>query len=51
MIYDTVVVKELEDEFLKDLEVSVRLEEDVYAARPWPGQLAENAARLFSPIL
>lgn len=51
MLYDGPLVAELEAEFLKDLEVSVRLDKDVFGSRPWAGRLAENAARLFSPIL
>jgi cardiolipin synthase A/B len=49
--FDATVVEELERAYLRDLEVSVRLEPAVFAARPFIGRLAENAARLFSPIL
>jgi cardiolipin synthase len=51
LIYDAAVVAEMEAEFLKDLEWSVRLDEKVFAARPFAGRLAENAARLMSPVL
>ena len=51
LIYDGPAVAELEAAFLKDLDVSVQLDKDEYSKRPWVGQLAENAARLFSPIL
>jgi cardiolipin synthase len=50
-LFDAALVEELEREFLRDLEVSVRLDPTVYAARPLVGRIAENAARLFSPIL
>jgi cardiolipin synthase len=50
-LFDEALVAELEREFLNDLEVSVRLDHAVFAARPFFGRLAENAARLFSPIL
>ena len=50
-LFDEPLVAELEHEFLKDLEVSVRLDPVVFAARPFFGRLAENASRLFSPIL
>ncbi len=50
-LFDPVLVQELEREYLNDLELSVRLDPAVYAARPVLGRLAENAARLFSPIL
>ena len=42
---------ELEAAFLKDLEWSVRLEPQVYAARPLAARMAENAARLLSPVM
>jgi cardiolipin synthase len=45
------VVKELERAFLADLEWSVRIDPEVYANRPLFGRLAENACRLFSPVL
>jgi len=51
LIYDPNAVAELEDQFLKDLEVSVRLDPAVYAARPFASRMAENAARLMSPVL
>ncbi|MFO0822098.1 MAG: cardiolipin synthase [Gemmataceae bacterium] len=49
--FDAGVVAEMEQAYLKDLEVSLRLDLEVYAARPVVSRLAENAARLFSPIL
>jgi hypothetical protein len=33
------------------LEVSVRIDPEVFAARPLVARMAENAARLMSPIL
>jgi cardiolipin synthase len=50
-LFDPTLVEELENAFLKDLTVSVRIDPLTYANRPWVSQLAENAARLFSPIL
>jgi cardiolipin synthase len=50
-LFDSRLVAELEGEFLNDLEKSVRLDPAVFAGRPFFGRLAENAARLFSPIL
>jgi cardiolipin synthase len=50
-LFDPKLVEELEREYLRDLEVSVRLNSEVYASRPILGRIAENAARLFSPIL
>ena len=49
--FDTAVVSDLEAAFLKDLEWSVRIDPEVYATRPLLGRLAENACRLFSPVL
>jgi cardiolipin synthase len=51
LFYDSAVVAEMEAEFLKDLEWSVRLDEKVFAERPFASRLAENAARLMSPVL
>jgi cardiolipin synthase len=45
------VVKELEAIFLHDLSESVVLRPDEYARRPLVSRLAENASRLFSPVL
>lgn len=50
-IFDPAVVAELEQQFVRDLAVSVRIDPQVYAGRPGVARLAENAARLFSPIL
>jgi cardiolipin synthase len=51
LVYDPAAVAELEGYFLDDLTWSVRLDPEVYARRPRIGRLAENAARLFSPVL
>jgi cardiolipin synthase len=50
-LFDPALVKQLEEAYLRDLQTSIRLESDVFAARPFVSRLAENAARLFSPIL
>lgn len=49
--FDSEVVRQMEDAFLKDLEWSVRIDPDVFVTRPLIGRLAENACRLFSPVL
>jgi cardiolipin synthase len=49
--FDAGVVGELERAYLADLEWSVRIDPEVYANRPLAGRLAENACRLFSPVL
>lgn len=49
--FDAGVVRELEEAYLRDLEWSVRIDPEVYATRPLVGRLAENACRLFSPVL
>ncbi len=51
LIYDARAVAELEAQYSKDLELSVQLDPAVYAARPYSARLAENAARLMSPVL
>jgi cardiolipin synthase len=51
LLYDAAAVAELEGHFLDDLGWSVRLDPEVYARRPRIARLAENAARLFSPVL
>lgn len=50
-LFDSALTAELEAEYLKDLENSVRLDPEVFAARPVVARVAENAARLFSPVL
>ncbi len=49
--FDAGLVKQLEAAYLTDLGQSVRLDREVYANRPLIGRLAENACRLFSPVL
>ncbi len=49
--FDAGVVRELEGAYLKDLEWAVRIDPAVFASRPLMGRLAENACRLFSPVL
>jgi cardiolipin synthase len=51
LIYDPAAVEELEQHYLKDLESSVRIDPAVFATRPFASRLAENAARLMSPVL
>lgn len=51
LIYDPAEVAKLEEQYLKDLEWSVRLAPEAYSHRPLAGRLAENAARLMSPVL
>ena len=51
LLYDAAAVAELEAAYLRDLEGSVRLEPGVYANRPFSSRMAENAARLLSPVL
>jgi cardiolipin synthase len=49
--FDPAIVAELEREFLADLEWSIRLNPETYATRPLLSRVAENASRLFSPVL
>ena len=49
--FDPTLTRELEEAFLKDLEWSVRLDPELYPTRPFVSRLAENACRLFSPVL
>lgn len=49
--FDAGVTAALEAAFLADLEWSVRIDPAVYATRPLLGRIAENACRLFSPVL
>lgn len=51
LVYDPAVVAELEEHFLRDLEWAVRIDPDVFAHRPFVSRLAENAARLLSPVM
>jgi len=45
------VQAELEKAFLDDLQVSIRLDPETYAHRPFVAKMAENACRLLSPVL
>jgi cardiolipin synthase A/B len=45
------VQAELERAFLRDLEVSIRLDPEVFAGRPFVAKMAENVCRLMSPVL
>jgi cardiolipin synthase A/B len=51
LFYSTKEVDELEEQFRRDLEQSVRLELKAFAKRPWTERLLENFCRLFSPVL
>jgi cardiolipin synthase A/B len=51
LIYSPREVVELEKQFERDLEQSIRLEPAVFAKRPWGSKVAENFFRLFSPVL
>jgi cardiolipin synthase len=51
LLSGTEAVAELEQAFLRDLLASIQLDRNVYAARPLPVQLLENACRLMSPVL
>jgi cardiolipin synthase len=51
LLYSRAVVTELETAFERDLEDAIELDRHVYARRPFPGRLLENACRLFSPVL
>jgi cardiolipin synthase len=51
LIYDRRAVAELEEQFQRDLEESIRLEPNVFKKRPMMAKLAENFFRLFSPVL
>jgi len=51
LIYSPAAVTELEAAFRRDLTDSILLNPQVYARRPLPGRLVENACRLLSPVL
>jgi len=51
LIYSRAAVAELEAAFERDLADAILLDRHVYARRPFPGRLLENACRLFSPVL
>ena len=51
LIYDPAAVAELERQYETDLGYSVLIDPAVYATRPLASRLAENAARLLSPVL
>jgi cardiolipin synthase len=51
LVYSRAAVAELEQAFERDLRVSIQLDPRVYARRPLPGRLLDNACRLMSPVL
>jgi cardiolipin synthase len=51
LFYAPAVVAELEAAFRRDLHDAIELDREVFARRPFPGRLIENACRLLSPIL
>jgi cardiolipin synthase len=51
LLYSPAKVAELEAAFAHDLADSILLDRHVYAHRPFPGRLLENACRMFSPVL
>jgi cardiolipin synthase len=51
LIYSPPAVTELEAAFRRDLTDSILVNSEVYARRPLPGRLVENACRLLSPVL
>ena len=51
LFYSAAAVAELETAFRRDLADSILLDQKVYARRPLPGRLVENACRLLSPVL
>jgi cardiolipin synthase len=51
LIYSPEAVAELDAAFRRDLQTAIRLERKVYAERPFPGRILENACRLLSPVL
>lgn len=50
-LFDQPLVTDLEEHFTNDLRSSVRIDPNVFSARPFTSRLAENASRLLSPIL
>jgi cardiolipin synthase len=51
LIYSREAVAELESAFQRDLADSILLDPVVFARRPLPARLVENACRLLSPVL
>jgi cardiolipin synthase len=51
LIYSKEQIEELEKAFRRDLDVSIRLDRQVFASRSFPARMMENACRLLSPVL
>lgn len=51
LIYDTKLVKQLEADFMKDMQNSDEITREAYRMRPYKERLLEAGARLFSPLL
>lgn len=50
-LYDTNLTKQLEEDFMTDLESSVEITKDWYSKRKWWFKVKESVARLISPML
>ena len=51
IVYDRQVAVEMRRDFMADLEDSEKIIAEEWLTRPWPRQLSEKVARLFSPVL
>jgi cardiolipin synthase len=51
LIHSSAAVASLEEAMRRDLRDSIRLDRHVYARRPLPSRLLDNACRLLSPVL
>jgi cardiolipin synthase A/B len=51
LIYSPEATAELERAFVQDLQEAIQLDREVFARRPFPGRVIENACRLLSPVL
>lgn len=51
VVYDTVIAGEMRELFMQDILSAEKIDSEEWLARPWPKQLSEKVARLFSPVL
>ena len=51
IVYDQKVAEEMRKHFMADLNDAEKINSEEWLSRPWPKQLSEKVARLFSPVL
>jgi cardiolipin synthase len=51
VVYDAEIASEMRELFMQDISFAEKIDSEEWLSRPWPKQLSEKVARLFSPVL